>query len=123
MLRINHSGTFKDTIIKNSPARAISVGGASIVVDTVTVDNCAFVSHSEEPPLTLEAHTADGDALGKNTDGFDVSSDGPVTIQNSKVHGQDDCLAINRGNDITFTASLSGERSICLELTPFDFTG
>ncbi|KZP16733.1 glycoside hydrolase family 28 protein [Athelia psychrophila] len=87
LLRINHSGTFKDTIIKNSPARGISVGGASIVVDTVTVDN------------------TDGDALGANTDGFDVSSDGPVTIQNSKVHGQDDCLAINRGNDITFTGN------------------
>lgn len=52
----------------------------------------------------------DGDALnsagvqlGANTDGFDVSTDGPLTIENSKNHGQDDCLAINRGNDITFT--------------------
>ncbi|KZP12433.1 glycoside hydrolase family 28 protein [Athelia psychrophila] len=87
LLRINHSGTFKDTIIKNAPARGVAIGGASIVVDTVTVDN------------------ADGDALGANTDGFDISSDGPVTVQNSKVHGQDDCLAINRGSDITFTGN------------------
>ncbi|KZP03279.1 glycoside hydrolase family 28 protein [Athelia psychrophila] len=87
LLRINHSGTFKDTIILNSPARGVAIGGAGLVVDTVTVDNSA------------------GDALGKNTDGFDVSSDGPLTIQNSKVHGQDDCLAINRGNDITFTSN------------------
>ncbi|KZP03278.1 glycoside hydrolase family 28 protein, partial [Athelia psychrophila] len=73
--------------IKNAPARGVAIGGASIVVDTVTVDN------------------ADGDALGANTDGFDISSDGPVTVQNSKVHGQDDCLAINRGSDITFTGN------------------
>ncbi|KAF8297374.1 hypothetical protein DL93DRAFT_2103128 [Clavulina sp. PMI_390] len=87
LLRINHSGTFTNTIVKNAPARSVAIGGANVVVSSVTVDN------------------SDGDSLGKNTDGFDVSSDGPVTIQNSKVHGQDDCLAINRGNKITFTGN------------------
>ena len=46
LLRINHSGTFKDTIIKNAPARSIAIGGASIVVDTVTVDNGTFLPFS-----------------------------------------------------------------------------
>ncbi|KAF8308924.1 glycoside hydrolase family 28 protein [Clavulina sp. PMI_390] len=87
LLRINHSGTFTNTIVKNAPARGVAIGGANVVVSSVTVDN------------------SDGDSLGKNTDGFDVSSDGPVTIQSSKVHGQDDCLAINRGNKITFTGN------------------
>jgi polygalacturonase len=42
LLRINHSGTFKNVIVKNSPMRAVAVGGASIVVDSVTVDNCTW---------------------------------------------------------------------------------
>lgn len=41
LLRINHSGTFKNTIIKNSPQRGVAIGGAGIVVDNVTVDNGA----------------------------------------------------------------------------------
>jgi hypothetical protein len=36
-----------------------------------------------------------------NTDGFDVAGD-DVTIENSFVYNQDDCLAINRGTGITF---------------------
>jgi hypothetical protein len=48
LLRINHSGTFKNVIVKNTPARAVAVGGKSITVDTVTVDNSqlSFVSSS-----------------------------------------------------------------------------
>lgn len=109
LLRINHSGTFKNTIIKNSPQRAIAVGGASIVVDTVTVDNSRPLRHiSLSTRPNANSLKADGDAgsLGHNTDGFDVSSDGPVTIQNSKIHGQDDCFTINGGNAITFTVRI-----------------
>ncbi|VDC07494.1 unnamed protein product [Peniophora sp. CBMAI 1063] len=80
-------GTFSDFTVKNSPAQAISVGttGGSAVFDSVTVDNSAG---------------DDGD-LGHNTDGFDVSAD-DVTIQNSKVMNQDDCVAINKGTNLVF---------------------
>ena len=71
-------GTFTDFIIKDSPAHAISVGtsGGSATFSNVLVDN------------------QDGAALGKNTDGFDVSAD-DVTITGSTVINQDDCLAFN----------------------------
>jgi len=48
-----------------------------------------------------------GLAAGHNTDGFDVGSDN-VTIQNCTVHNQDDCLAINKGKNITF------DRNTCI---------
>ncbi|KAF8310827.1 polygalacturonase [Clavulina sp. PMI_390] len=89
LLRINHSGTFKNVNILDAPMRGVAIGGASITVSNVNVDNSA----------------GDASTLGANTDGFDVSSDGPVTIEDCSVHTQDDCLAINRGNEITFTGN------------------
>jgi len=38
---------------------------------------------------------------GHNTDGFDVGANN-LTIENSRVHNQDDCLAINTGTNIVF---------------------
>ena len=80
-------GTFDDFVVKNSPAHAISVGtsGGAAVFSNVLVDN------------------ADGDKndLGHNTDGFDVSADS-VTIKDSTVYNQDDCLAFNSGSNLIF---------------------
>ncbi|KZV65708.1 glycoside hydrolase family 28 protein [Peniophora sp. CONT] len=80
-------GTFDDFVVKNSPAHAISVGtsGGAAVFSNVLVDN------------------ADGDKsdLGHNTDGFDVSADS-VTIKDSTVYNQDDCLAFNSGKNLVF---------------------
>lgn len=39
---------------------------------------------------------------GHNTDGFDVSSATGITVQNSVVKNQDDCVAVNQGSDMTF---------------------
>lgn len=39
---------------------------------------------------------------GHNTDGFDVSSCTGITVQNSVVKNQDDCVAVNQGSDMTF---------------------
>ncbi|KAF8306835.1 polygalacturonase [Clavulina sp. PMI_390] len=89
LLRINNSGTFKNVNVLNAPMRSVAIGGKSITVTNVNVDNSA----------------GDASTLGHNTDGFDVSSDGPVTISGCSVHTQDDCLAINRGTGITFTGN------------------
>ncbi|KAJ3206204.1 Polygalacturonase [Entophlyctis luteolus] len=40
-------------------------------------------------------------SLGHNTDGFDVSAQN-ITIQNCRVHNQDDCLAVNKAKNISF---------------------
>ena len=85
--RFKGYGKFSKFTVKNSPAHAISVGtsGGAAVFDAVTVDNKA----------------GDSGSLGHNTDGFDVSADS-VTIQNSNVYNQDDCLAFNSGNNLVF---------------------
>ncbi|KAF8316158.1 pectin lyase-like protein [Clavulina sp. PMI_390] len=89
LLRINHSGTFKNVKVLNAPMRSVAIGGASVTVSGLNIDNSA----------------GDATTLGHNTDGFDVSSNGPVTISGCTIHTQDDCLAINRGTGITFTGN------------------
>ncbi|KIY42998.1 glycoside hydrolase family 28 protein [Fistulina hepatica ATCC 64428] len=80
------SGTYSDFTVLNTPAQAISIGNSDgLTFDSITVDNS----------------DGDTDDLGANTDGFDVSAD-DVTIKNSVVKNQDDCLAINDGSDIVF---------------------
>ncbi|KAK0202335.1 glycoside hydrolase family 28 protein [Desarmillaria ectypa] len=85
-LKFKGSGTYSDFTVLNSPAQAISIGNSDgLVFDSITVDNS----------------DGDTDDLGHNTDGFDVSAT-DVTIQNSVVKNQDDCIAINDGSNIVF---------------------
>ncbi|CAK5265928.1 unnamed protein product [Mycena citricolor] len=80
--RFKGSGTFSFVTVLNSPAQAISVGtSGATVIERVTVDNSA------------------GASLGHNTDGFDVSAS-DVTIAQCTVINQDDCVAVNKGNNI-----------------------
>ncbi|KAJ3115451.1 hypothetical protein HK100_001346 [Physocladia obscura] len=83
--RVETTGTslFSNFKILNAPVQAFSIGGSGTTLDHITFDNSA------------------GDALGHNTDGFDVSADS-ITIQNSWVHNQDDCLAVNSANTVNF---------------------
>ncbi|KIY42978.1 glycoside hydrolase family 28 protein [Fistulina hepatica ATCC 64428] len=86
LLKFKGSGNYSDFTALNTPAQAISIGDSEgLTFDSITVDNSA----------------GDTDDLGANTDGFDVSAN-DVTIQNSVVKNQDDCLAINNGTGITF---------------------
>ncbi|KAJ5584792.1 extracellular polygalacturonase [Penicillium hispanicum] len=72
--------------IKNTPVQAISVQSDNIIFDNVTIDN------------------SDGDSAGgHNTDGFDISESTGVTITNAVVKNQDDCVAINSGENIYFS--------------------
>ncbi|CAK5266640.1 unnamed protein product [Mycena citricolor] len=85
-IKVKGYGTFKQFTVLNSPAQAISVGttGGASTISEVTVDNSL------------------GDSKGgHNTDGFDVSAD-DVTISSCTVKNQDDCLALNEGNNIVF---------------------
>lgn len=84
-MRIEASGYFQNFIILNSPAQAISVEPAGpLTINHVTVNN-----------------TAGNTEGGHNTDGFDVSAS-DLTIMNSVVENQDDCVAINAGSNILF---------------------
>lgn len=79
--------------IRNYPVQCFSVNGASnLYIKDVTIDNSAG-----------DALDSSGDALGHNTDAFDVGSSTGVYISGANVKNQDDCLAINSGTDISFT--------------------
>ncbi|CDM27702.1 CAZyme family GH28 [Penicillium roqueforti] len=72
--------------VKNTPVQAFSVQSDNLVLDQITIDN------------------SDGDTEGgHNTDAFDVGSSTYITISNANVKNQDDCLAINSGENIVFT--------------------
>lgn len=51
------------------------------------------------PPFAFAENltTLDTDALGTNTDGFDIGSSTGITITGANVYNQDDCVAINSG--------------------------
>ncbi|KAK0210921.1 glycoside hydrolase family 28 protein [Desarmillaria ectypa] len=86
LLKFKGSGTYSDFTVLNSPAQAVSIGSSNgLTFNNITIDNSA----------------GDTNNLGHNTDGFDVTADN-VTIQNSVVKNQDDCIAINDGSNIQF---------------------
>ncbi|KAI9332570.1 pectin lyase fold/virulence factor, partial [Zopfochytrium polystomum] len=89
MFRVTTTGksVVKGITIKNSTIHCFSIGGSGTTFDSITVDNSL------------------GDSKGgHNTDAFDVSASS-ITIRNSYVHNQDDCLVVNTGRDITFTSN------------------
>ncbi|KAF8599648.1 endo-polygalacturonase PG1 [Ceratobasidium sp. AG-I] len=93
MMKIKSSGTFSNVIVKNPPQNCFSFGNsAALVVSKVTVDAADG---------DLPNSRSNGKAAGHNTDAFDASVSN-LTIQDSTVHNQDDCLAINKGSNIIF---------------------
>ncbi|CAK5270836.1 unnamed protein product [Mycena citricolor] len=85
-IKVKGYGTFQQFTVLNSPAQAISVGttGGATTISHVTVDNSL------------------GDTKGgHNTDAFDVSAS-DVTISSCTVMNQDDCLALNSGDNVVF---------------------
>ncbi|KAJ7478728.1 pectin lyase fold/virulence factor, partial [Mycena galericulata] len=95
MLRINMGGSFTNLTLVNSPGRGIAIGGSSLTVSDIDVNNSAGSAPNNK---------SGSNPAGANTDGFDVSAN-DVTIESSTVSNQDDCLAINKGNNIVFTGN------------------
>ncbi|THV05109.1 polygalacturonase [Dendrothele bispora CBS 962.96] len=96
MMKISMSGTYKNVKVLNSPARTYSVSNpAPLTMTGLTIDN----SLGDQPNSN-----SNGIPAGHNTDGFDCSTHNLV-ISNSVIHNQDDCLAINKGSNITFTGN------------------
>ncbi|ETS81683.1 Endopolygalacturonase [Pestalotiopsis fici W106-1] len=83
--------TITNLHIQNTPVQAVSINGCDgLTVTDMTIDNSA----------------GDTDALGHNTDGFDIGSSSSVTITGANVYNQDDCVAVNSGTDITFSGGV-----------------
>ncbi|CAE6438691.1 unnamed protein product [Rhizoctonia solani] len=93
MMKIKISGLFTKVGVLNSPAHTFSISNpAPLTISHITIDN------------SLGAYpnaNSSGKPAGHNTDGFDCSTTNLV-IENSLIMNQDDCIAINKGNNITF---------------------
>ncbi|KAI0766299.1 endo-polygalacturonase PG1 [Irpex lacteus] len=99
MMKIKISGTYTNVKVLNSPARVYSVSNpAQLTMSQLTIDDSAGDAANSK---------SDGKAAGHNTDGFDVSTT-DLTIEDSTIHNQDDCLAINKGSNIVF------QRNTCI---------
>jgi len=98
----------------NSPARTYSVSNpAALTMTGLTIDN----SLGDAPNSK-----SNGIAAGHNTDGFDCSTTNLI-IQNSVIKNQDDCLAINKGSNITFSGNTcSGGHGISIGSISSDAT-
>ncbi|CAE6517920.1 unnamed protein product [Rhizoctonia solani] len=93
MMKIKISGLFTKVGVLNSPAHTFSISNpAPLTISHITIDN----SLGDYPNAN-----SSGKAAGHNTDGFDCSTTNLV-IENSLIMNQDDCIAINKGNNITF---------------------
>jgi len=54
---------------------------------------------------------------GHNTDGFDLSGSTGITVLNSVVKNQDDCVAVNQGSDYYFkNLTCSGGHGLSLSV-------
>ncbi|KAH1027634.1 hypothetical protein HUJ05_001109 [Dendroctonus ponderosae] len=93
--------TFSDINLLNCPHQCISISSAS---DT-TLENFVI-------------DVSDGDDNGgHNTDGFDVSGSTGITVKNSVVKNQDDCVAVNQGSDLVFSnLTCSGGHGLSLSV-------
>ncbi|KAF9056780.1 pectin lyase fold/virulence factor [Rhodocollybia butyracea] len=91
LVEFQGSGTFTNFTIRDSPAQAIS-----IATNPTSLFTAVTVSNGDGNALG-----SNGEPVGVNTDGFDVSASN-VTISGSIVVNQGDCIAITSGNNITF---------------------
>ncbi|PYI35724.1 polygalacturonase [Aspergillus indologenus CBS 114.80] len=76
--------------IQNSPVQVFSVDNSNyLTLEDITIDN------------------TDGDDEGAaNTDGFDIGDSTYITITGANVYNQDDCVAINSGENIYFSGGV-----------------
>ncbi|KAH3679426.1 hypothetical protein WICMUC_000971 [Wickerhamomyces mucosus] len=98
--KVTGNSNIKNLNIKNTPVQGFSINNSeNLVFDNINIDNSA----------------GDTNSLGHNTDAFDISESDYITIQNSNVKNQDDCLAINSGTNIKFLSnSCSGGHGISI---------
>ncbi|KDN35562.1 hypothetical protein RSAG8_11477, partial [Rhizoctonia solani AG-8 WAC10335] len=114
MMKIKMSGTYSNVKVLNSPAHTYSVSNpAKLVMSKLVIDDSA----GDQPNSK-----SGGKAAGHNTDGFDASTK-DLTIEDSKIYNQDDCIAINKGSNIIFQRNYcSGGHGISIGSVSSDAT-
>lgn len=112
---------FSDINLLNCPHQCISISSASdttlenFVVDVSDGDDVSFFL--KLTPTAFLTHLPDKQNGGHNTDGFDVSGSTGITVKNSVVKNQDDCVAVNQGSDLVFkNLTCSGGHGLSLSV-------
>lgn len=86
------ASSFTDLTIRNWPTHLFEITGCSdLTMGNLILDNSAG-----------NELDSDGDALGHNTDAFDVSSTDGLYVYSATVSNQDDCVAVNSGSNMVF---------------------
>ncbi|KFY03600.1 hypothetical protein O988_01372 [Pseudogymnoascus sp. VKM F-3808] len=81
--------------IQNWPVHCFTIsGGSGLTISGINLDNTA----GNEPNSA-----SNGLPAAHNSDGFDISSTSGLTLQDSTVNNQDDCVAVTSGTDILVT--------------------
>lgn len=79
------SSSFSEMKIQNWPTHLFEITGCTdVTLSQLILDNSA------------------GNALGANTDAFDVSSTTGLLVSSATVFNQDDCVAVNSGSNMVF---------------------
>lgn len=87
------SSVIRNLYIQNYPTHCFSISGSNgLLMENITLDNSAGNAPNNRSGGLPAAH---------NTDGFDISSTNGMTLRDSSVNNQDDCVAITSGDSIT----------------------
>ncbi|KAJ9623456.1 hypothetical protein H2203_005716 [Taxawa tesnikishii (nom. ined.)] len=87
------NSVIKDLYIQNYPTHCFSISGSNgLVVENIVLNQTAGNAPNARSSGLPAAH---------NTDGFDISSTNGMTLRDSTVLNQDDCVAITSGDSIT----------------------
>ncbi|KAL3455385.1 putative polygalacturonase [Aspergillus heterothallicus] len=93
VLKHLYTSTVTSLNIINYPVHCFSIENTEdLFLSGITLNNTA----GDEPNSA-----SDGDPAAHNTDGFDIKSSTNLTLADSFVYNQDDCVAVTSGTDIT----------------------
>ncbi|KAL1509740.1 hypothetical protein ABEB36_004432 [Hypothenemus hampei] len=82
---------FQNINLKNCPVGCVSVSSSeNVIVRNWRIDN-----------LSGDEGVAPPNKFGHNTDGFGISGSYNITLEDSVVYNQDDCVVFNSGKNIT----------------------
>ncbi|KAL2841425.1 putative endopolygalacturonase D [Aspergillus pseudoustus] len=93
VLKHLYSSTVTSLNIINYPVHCFDIENTeNVLLSGITLNNTAGDAPND---------ASDGDPAAHNTDGFDIKSSTNLTLTNSNVYNQDDCVAITSGTSIT----------------------
>ncbi|KAF2464087.1 glycoside hydrolase, partial [Lindgomyces ingoldianus] len=91
--KVYGASVIKDLYIQNWPVHCFSISNCKdLSIFNITLNNTAGYAPNSR---------SNGKAAAHNSDGFDISSCTNLTLRDSSVTNQDDCVAVTSGNGVT----------------------